>query len=126
MAVWEYWNKVFVTDNIFSEQELVDCDTGSSGCDGGNGQSAFDYGYSFGISSESDYKYVAMDQTCMRSQSEDLRHQGRPCAAAINGDQVLLTEFIAENGPAFTSFGLMRISEFVLFETLSIFRCKHR
>jgi hypothetical protein len=48
-----------------SEQQLVDCDTGSSGCSGGWMDQAFEWiGEYGGVCLESDYPYVATDQFC--------------------------------------------------------------
>lgn len=48
-----------------SEQQLVDCDTGSSGCSGGWMDQAFDWIESKGgVCLESAYPYMAYDQSC--------------------------------------------------------------
>ena len=53
----------------FSEQQLVDCCTGSkypetNGCDGGEKVDAFDYTTTVGIAKEIDYTYNGMDNPC--------------------------------------------------------------
>ena len=48
----------------FSPQQLVDCDTGSFGCQGGMVDTAVDYFKSAPIMLEKDYPYVAKDQNC--------------------------------------------------------------
>jgi C1A family cysteine protease len=46
----------------FSEQQLVDCDTGSMGCKGGIMDQAFEWvGKNRGLCSENDYPYVSID-----------------------------------------------------------------
>jgi hypothetical protein len=47
-----------------SEQELVDCQTASSGCSGGTPSHGFAYIQSRGISYEASYPYVAANQAC--------------------------------------------------------------
>jgi len=48
----------------FSEQQLVDCEKQSQGCNGGLMDYAFAYTAKQGIEQESDYPYKAVDQKC--------------------------------------------------------------
>lgn len=52
-----------------SEQQLVDCDhaTGNAGCSGGNKDGALLYIKKNGITTESNYPYLAVDGTCNSS-----------------------------------------------------------
>ena len=45
----------------FSTQQLVDCDSGSEGCRGGEMDSAIDYYKKQPIMEEKEYPYVAVD-----------------------------------------------------------------
>lgn len=47
-----------------SEQQLVDCNTTNSGCDGGNLTLAATYLKNNGVTSEDEYPYAGVDQTC--------------------------------------------------------------
>jgi len=49
---------------LFAEQELVDCDTQSSGCNGGWMDYAYEYLQSNGFCTEDQYPYTARDGTC--------------------------------------------------------------
>jgi C1A family cysteine protease len=49
---------------LFSEQELVDCDTASAGCNGGWMDLAFTYLEANGFCTEAQYPYTARDGTC--------------------------------------------------------------
>lgn len=51
-------------DTLYAEQELVDCDTQSEGCNGGFMDYAFEYLQSHGFCTESKYPYTARDGTC--------------------------------------------------------------
>jgi hypothetical protein len=69
-ARWALSQGSKVTTKSFAEQELVDCDTKSSGCNGGWMDYAFEYLSANGFCEESQYPYKARDQTCMASQNE--------------------------------------------------------
>ncbi|CAD8085965.1 unnamed protein product [Paramecium sonneborni] len=49
---------------VFAEQQLVDCDKYSYGCDGGFAGNAIDYLNKNGAVLETDYPYAAVDQNC--------------------------------------------------------------
>ena len=51
-------------DALYSEQELVDCDTQSSGCNGGLMDYAFEYLENNAFCTEDQYPYRAVDGTC--------------------------------------------------------------
>jgi cathepsin L len=50
-----------------SEQQFVDCDTSSMGCNGGNMNSAFAWAEKQNVATESSYPYKAVDGTCKTS-----------------------------------------------------------
>lgn len=52
------------TKVVLGEQQLVDCDTRSFGCDGGYANYAIDYLNKNGAVLESEYEYTAADGTC--------------------------------------------------------------
>ncbi|CAK56879.1 unnamed protein product (macronuclear) [Paramecium tetraurelia] len=52
----------------YSEQNLVDCDTNSHGCDGGYPAKAIDYLNKNGAFLESEYPYVASKEKCRKTQ----------------------------------------------------------
>jgi hypothetical protein len=65
-------SKVYLDTGVepdFSEQQLVDCDSMSSGCNGGNYDSAWEYLKDPGACMEADYPYHAQNQQC-----EDTSH----------------------------------------------------
>jgi C1A family cysteine protease len=60
-------NGAKTVSTLFSEQELVDCDTQSSGCNGGLMDFAFEYLEKNGFCTEEQYPYTARDGTCSAS-----------------------------------------------------------
>jgi len=54
----------------FSEQELVDCDNLSGGCNGGNQSTAFRYWKTHYAETESTYPYTARNGSCKYSKSK--------------------------------------------------------
>merc|ERR1711907_196423 len=50
-----------------SEQQFVDCDTSSMGCNGGNMNTAFTWAEKQNVATESSYAYTARDGTCKSS-----------------------------------------------------------
>jgi C1A family cysteine protease len=47
-----------------SEQQFVDCDTGSAGCNGGSMEGAFQWAESHAVATEGSYAYTARDGSC--------------------------------------------------------------
>jgi len=86
-----------------SEQQFVDCDTGSAGCNGGSMEGAFQWAESNAVATESSYAYTAVDGSCKSSfttaipsggvtgykQATDLASalQNQPISVAIEADQ---------------------------------------
>ncbi|EER88858.1 ervatamin-B [Sorghum bicolor] len=71
-----------VTGNLvsLSEQEIIDCDTQDSGCNGGQMENAFQFVIdNGGIDSEADYPFIATDGTCDANKANDEK------VAAIDG-----------------------------------------
>merc|ERR1711907_315173 len=50
-----------------SEQQFVDCDKSSMGCNGGNMNTAFQWAESQNVATESSYAYTAKDGSCKSS-----------------------------------------------------------
>ncbi|XP_066370841.1 cysteine proteinase COT44-like [Miscanthus floridulus] len=63
-----------VTGNLvsLSEQEIIDCDTQDSGCNGGQMENAFQFVINNGgIDTEADYPFIATDGTCDVNKEND-------------------------------------------------------
>jgi cathepsin L len=59
-----------------SEQQFVDCDKSSMGCNGGNMGSAFQWAESTNVATEGSYAYTAKDGTCKSSFSTGIPQGG--------------------------------------------------
>uniref|UniRef100_A0A0D9V0I1 Peptidase C1A papain C-terminal domain-containing protein n=1 Tax=Leersia perrieri TaxID=77586 RepID=A0A0D9V0I1_9ORYZ len=98
-----------------SEQELLDCDTNSNGCDGGHSDTAFELVAKHGLTAESEYRYEGFKGKC---RVDDLlfnhaaridgyravpSNDERQLATAVAGQPV--TVYIDAGGPAFQFYG---------------------
>ena len=68
-GVMESWSMIKGSSANLSEQQLVDCSRpqGNQGCNGGWPSSALKYVQANGIASQSEYPYVARDQSCKKN-----------------------------------------------------------
>jgi hypothetical protein len=66
VAAMEGINKIVTGDLVsLSEQELIDCDTQDSGCNGGQMDNAFQFVINNGgIDTEADYPFIVTDMAC--------------------------------------------------------------
>lgn len=81
-----------------SEQNLVDCDHGSSGCNGGLMDTGFKYAINTGVNTEVDYPYHAADETCKFDNSNRVIHISG-YKETVARDEASLTEALATAGP---------------------------
>lgn len=61
-----------------SEQELVDCDDSSYGCEGGFEDRGFNYLKTYGVASESDYRYEAGKSSKFNPYKKNCRRSSKP------------------------------------------------
>jgi C1A family cysteine protease len=80
-----------------SEQQLVDCDTSNSGCNGGNLTYAEKYIKSTGLVEESKYPYAGVDQTCKDNSS--WTHYKATKYGIISGGEDKMADALYEHGP---------------------------
>jgi hypothetical protein len=57
----------------FSQQELVDCETGSNGCSGGYSEKAFNYASTNGLALASKYPYRGSQGSCGKSSANSVK-----------------------------------------------------
>merc|ERR1711997_143241 len=81
-----------------SEQNLVDCDKQSGGCNGGLMDTAFEYTRDNGINTEADYPYHARNQICRFSDSDRVLKIAS-YTEVKDHDEADLTQSIANVGP---------------------------
>jgi len=84
-------------DTLRAEQELVDCDTQSFGCNGGWMDNAFTYLQSHGFCTEEQYPYHARDETCQESLCTGQPGDKSFTDIPAGDEDALLTEL--NNGP---------------------------
>lgn len=98
LAVLEYNSIKNKKPQIYSEQNLVDCDTYSDGCEGGHPITAFYYTYNKGISDGTKYTYTAKKGSCRRSQFPSIYKSNQPCSVDLKKDENLLKMVVAAYG----------------------------
>lgn len=111
MAVAEYWIQRSGLDKSFSEQNLIDCDKTSSGCNGGWPTNAFNYMRVHGISDESKYIYqAAPKQKCLRIPRRwpPILKVPNACEVDVAGNEETMKRIIAQIGPV---AGVMTVTD---------------
>merc|ERR1712070_143296 len=93
-GAWEIASGQLVS---MSEQQFVDCDTGSSGCNGGLMNQAFQWAESQAIVTEDSYPYTARDGTCKSTGTTAIPAGGVTGYKNANGDS--LTNALQNVGP---------------------------
>ncbi len=90
----------------FSEQELVDCDTYDSGCNGGLMENSFTWLSENGIMTDADYPYVGIKQECQLDPSKyvDMKVTGYEKLEDAYGnwdpvDEEKMKDFLYETAP---------------------------
>jgi len=74
VAMLESQSLINGKSDLFSEQQIVDCDKNNYGCNGGWPQVALQYLQGSGIESESAYPYKAVDQKCSFDKTKVIAH----------------------------------------------------
>jgi len=83
-----------------SEQEIVDCDSQDSGCEGGDPPTAYAYIMSAGgLETESDYPYTAADGTCSFDKSKVYATISNWRYATKSQDEAAMQNALASWGP---------------------------
>ena len=81
-----------------SEQNLVDCDPRSLGCNGGLERYAYELAKEQGVNTENDYPYEVKQTSCRFNASKKVFSLSDYREIAT-GDEMELTNYIATNGP---------------------------
>jgi len=83
-----------------SMQQIVDCDTTDSGCDGGDPPTAYQYVISAGgLESLADYPYTAQDGTCQFNSGEIARSISSWQYVTTDQDEQQMQQFTYTTGP---------------------------
>jgi len=81
-----------------SEQQLVDCSTQNSGCNGGSMELAFNFAGTVNVATESSYPYTATDGTCKTSYTTAIPQGGVTGYKSVGQSTDALKSAI-QNGP---------------------------
>lgn len=99
VAILEYFSRVNGTNQIYSEQNLVDCDKNNFGCGGGLPTVAMVYIITNGIASGSTYKYVSRAQTCQTKKYPSIYFAPNACYIMGDGSDDNLMTVLLRFGP---------------------------
>ena len=101
-ALYEYQSIKNNTNNIYSDQNLIDCVPDGGACTGGSPHYYLMYVHDQGISNGSTYKYVGKTQKCQRTASKNpaiFQDKKKVCGGELLGDEVSLKAILANYGP---------------------------
>ncbi|KAG5683625.1 hypothetical protein PVAND_012898 [Polypedilum vanderplanki] len=98
VSILEYISRINGDNDIYSEQDLLDCDTLDTGCDGGWLGNAFRYVRDKGISNGLVYPYEGWNNTCRKYLYPSIFSIGEVCTYSLNGNEILLQALI-DQGP---------------------------
>lgn len=94
-------------EELFSEQELIDCPDeeryDTHGCSGGLPSYAFNFIRDFGLETENSYPYLARDSSCTYDETQERITVDGPFNITA-GDEEQLKEELFNNGPVSVSF----------------------
>ncbi|VDP85885.1 unnamed protein product [Echinostoma caproni] len=100
-AIEAQYKKTFGEDQLFSEQQLVDCSRGygNFGCAGGLMENAYMYIAKSGLEAENVYPYRGWEQPCLHNQNNSLV-KTVAYAYVHDNDESRLKTMLFEKGPA--------------------------
>jgi len=94
-------SNVLKGQTALSPQQVVDCDTGSQGCNGGDPRGAIDYIAGQGQEADSDYPYNAVQGSCQFDPSKAVSGtQGHGAVAVADGNEDSLKSYLMSTGTA--------------------------
>lgn len=98
-AVLEYQSRKAGLNHIYSEQNIVDCDSANYGCDGGWPTTAMYYVHENGISNGSTYTYDGQVGTCRRDSYPSIHKINKVCEINLENNEENLMKVVATIGP---------------------------
>jgi len=94
-----FLQKKVSTIQRLSQQQIVDCDTTASGCNGGDTTLAYKYVMKSGLESSADYPYDAQDGKCKYSSSDvDVSISGWAYVTQSH-DETAMLNYVGSTGP---------------------------
>lgn len=99
IAVVEYHSRRSGSIQVFSEQDLVDCDSTNFGCNGGWPFAALKYIRDNGIASGSTYVYIGESEMCRRDSFPPIYQGDKVCEAYLNNNEENLKKLVSLKGP---------------------------
>lgn len=99
VSVVEYHIRRTGKFRVFSEQNLVDCDSSNFGCNGGWPFGSLKYIRDIGVASGSIYEYIGENETCKRSTFPPVYKVEKVCEVELGNKEEDLKKLISVVGP---------------------------
>lgn len=99
ISLVEYQSRKAGYNELYSEQNLIDCDNATNGCDGGWPTNSFNYIRDEGISNGSTYVYEGSSTVCQRDSYPPIYKIDNACEVDLENSEENLRKLIASVGP---------------------------
>jgi cathepsin L len=96
LAAVEFHAKIKKKTILASEQDAIDCDIFSNGCEGGWPSKTFQYVEKFGISDGRRYKYTGPPKTCQKKSFPSIHNISDSCEEYLGDNEEAMKALVAK------------------------------
>lgn len=99
ISLVEYQSRTKGNDELYSEQNLIDCDNATNGCKGGWPTDSLNYIRDEGVSNGSAYVYEGVNTTCQKDSYPSVYKIENACEVDLENNEENLRKLVASVGP---------------------------